>query len=57
MEIFTFLVASLAIFVLLELLEFKMDLLEKLGVNPFLIKVLVSVWAAFTISILDKHIH
>lgn len=53
MEVMTFLIVSLSIFVLLELVEFRVDFLEKRGVKSFFTSTLVSVTAAFVICMLD----
>lgn len=57
MEVMQFCIVVLCIFVFLELLDFRVEFLEKLGVKPFLIRALVSASVALVIVKIDIVLH
>jgi hypothetical protein len=57
MEIVTYMVVSVCVFLYLELLEFKVPFLEKLGVNSFLIRSLVACLVALALVLFDRVLH
>jgi hypothetical protein len=57
MEVVTYMVVSICMFLYLELLEFKIAFLEKLGVSPFLTRSFVSCLIALALVLFDRILH
>lgn len=57
MGIITYLLVSLCIYVFLELVDFNIKFLEKLGIKQFFIRTLVGASVAFILITIDSVLH